>query len=551
MRAWLRKERYGKWWMSGVVVVSCAALSSAVIGLESDDEGSDSVSVPRAVPRATCGPEDHPETALQGQVPAALRASGFHGFNCNLELIGQSRGDGANWQTAEFRDGQANKGEDEQNNGPREEHICAYHGTGFSTVNRTHLGVRVLDVTDPTNPTPTAYLTTTSMLDPWESLKVNERRQLLAGNNGHNGGAGPEVDVYDVSGDCRFPQFLTSTAVGKADGSTGIPAPVTGHEGSWAPDGLTYYGGDLTHFQYVAVDMADPTEPKLIATFNTGLGAGPPYANAHGLSISEDGNRAYFVTAVYSSFVDLADLGNPNVVQNNGLIIADVSEIQARKPNPQVRIVSKLLWRDGKSAQHTINVTIRGKPYIVSVDEGGSGGNTPAGWHAACGVGLPAWPFARIIDISDETAPKIVSRLMLEVEDPANCAMVLPDLVGRASFTYGSHYCSVDNRKNATTLACGYFNSGIRVFDIRNPRRPKEIAYYNPAGTTTPSTGSNHFSNGQWVAGGPDWCTAQVHLDARRGTLWTTCQDNGVLVLKFERGVWPFEDSRTPPGQQN
>jgi len=35
------------------------------------------------------------------------------------------------------------------------EHICAYHGTGFSTVNRTHLGVRVLDVTDPTNPTPT------------------------------------------------------------------------------------------------------------------------------------------------------------------------------------------------------------------------------------------------------------------------------------------------------------------------------------------------------------------------------------------------------------
>ena len=553
MRAWLRKERYGKWWISGVVVVSCAALSSAVVGLESDGEGSDSVGVPRAVPRATCGPDDHPETALQGQVPAALRASGFHGFNCNLQLIGQSRGDGANWQTAEFRDAQANKGEDaeEEANGPRDGHICAYHGTGFSTVNRTHLGVRVLDVTDPTNPTPTAYLTTTSMLDPWESLKVNERRQLLAGNNGHNGGAGPEVDVYDVSGDCRFPQFLTSTAVGKADGSTGIPAAVTGHEGSWAPDGLTYYGGDLAHFQYVAVDMADPTEPKLIATFNTGLGAGPPYANAHGLSISDDGNRAYFVTAVYSSFVDLPDLGNPNVVQNNGLIIADVSEIQARKPNPQVRIVSKLLWRDGKSAQHTINVKIRGKPYVISVDEGGSGGNTPAGWNAACAVGLPAWPFARIIDIGDETAPKIVSRLMLEVEDPANCAMVLPDLVGRASFTYGSHYCSVDNRRNATTLACGYFNSGIRVFDIRNPRRPKEIAYYNPAGTTTPSTGSNHFSNGQWVAGGPDWCTAQTHLDARRGTLWTTCQDNGVLMLKFERGVWPFEDSRTPPGQQN
>lgn len=25
----------------------------------------------------------------------------------------------------------------------------------------------------------------------------------------------------------------------------------------------------------------------------------------------------------------------------------------------------------------------------------------------------------------------------------------------------------------------------------------------------------------------------------------------GVLMLKFEHHVWPFEDSRTPPGQQN
>jgi len=27
--------------------------------------------------------------------------------------------------------------------------------------------------------------------------------------------------------------------------------------------------------------------------------------------------------------------------------------------------------------------------------------------------------------------------------------------------------------------------------------------------------------------------------------------DNGVLTLRFRKGVWPFEDSRTPPGQQN
>jgi hypothetical protein len=158
---------------------------------------------------------------------------------------------------------------------------------------------------------------------------------------------------------------------------------------------------------------------------------------------------------------------------------------------------------------------------------------------------------ARIVDISDEATPKLVSKLMLEVHDPANCAKVAPDIVGLAVFTYGSHYCSVDNKHHATTLACGYFNSGIRVFDIRDPLRPKEIAYYNPVGTTTPSPGSNHNRAGGWVAGGPDWCSAQVHLDAKQGTVWSTCQDNGVLTLKFREGVWPFPESRTPPGAQN
>ena len=158
---------------------------------------------------------------------------------------------------------------------------------------------------------------------------------------------------------------------------------------------------------------------------------------------------------------------------------------------------------------------------------------------------------ARIVDTSDETNPKIVSRLALEIHNPANCAAVQPDLVGLSIFTYGSHYCSVDNKNHATTLACGYFNSGIRVFDIRDPLRPKEIAYYNPAGTTTLSPGSNHPVGNNWKPGGPDWCSAQVHLDHARGTLWTTCQDNGLLMLKFTNGVWPFPESATPPGQQN
>jgi hypothetical protein len=118
-----------------------------------------------------------------------------------------------------------------------------------------------------------------------------------------------------------------------------------------------------------------------------------------------------------------------------------------------------------------------------------------------------------------------------------------------AAFRKRPGRCISDSQKRL--LACGFFNSGIRVFDIRDPKRPKEIAYHNPPGTTTPSPGSNHFTTAQWRAGGPDWCSAQVHLDRDTGTVWSTCQDNGMLMLKFTNGVWPFPESSTLSGKQN
>jgi hypothetical protein len=527
------------------------SVSAAVAFIAPAAEEEDSSEAPRTVPRAVCGPEDHPETALQGQVPAALRAAGFQGFNCNLKLIGQSRNDGGNWQSAEFKERRQVDGDDGDGAEARPLHTCGYYGSQSpalspKTRDPATYGVRVVDITNAKKPALTGYLQTTSMLDPWESLKVNERRQLLVADQGANGGGGPAVDVYDVSQDCRSPQLLGSLAIGTGtDGGTVAPVTPIGHEGSFAPDGLTYYIGDTRNRSYHAVDLTDPTQPKHIATFDMktlGLAS-------HGLSVSNDGNRLYAVTPGIPASV--ADLTDPNVPAKNGFVILDTSEVQARLPNPQIKVVSEFLFKDGSVAQHTIPVTIRGRPYVIHVDEGGSGGLFYAGWSGACALGFPPFPMARIVDIGDESNPRQVSALLLEMNAPQMCQSVLPDLVGLSIFTYGTHYCSVDNRNNATTLVCGMFNSGIRVFDIRNPRRPKEIAYFYPAGATTVSGGSNHPLGNNFVPRGPDWCSAQAHLDAERGTVWTTCQDNGLLMLKFERGVWPFEDSTTPPGLQN
>jgi hypothetical protein len=502
----------------------------------------------RTVPRASCSEEDHPETALQGQVPAALRASGFQGFNCNLKLVGQSRGEGASWMHAFFTD--------------RDQHRCSYYDTSSpvnGTANRTHLGAVVVDTTDPRRPTATTYLSSVSMLDPWESLKVHAGRQLLLGEDGTNAAGSPQLDVYDVSGDCRYPQLLSSVTTGtSANGdASALPAGeiLKGHEGNVSPDGLTWYSGDRgTPKKYTATDITDTKHPQLITTWTVPQIYPATWSvTTHGLALSEDGNRAYVSQAAVPKVATVSSTLTPV----NGVLILDVSQVQARMPNPQITEVGHLFWRDGAQSQMYIPIRIRGQRYLVGVDElGAGGGNATANVQAACNAGLPMFAMARIIDIEDETHPEIVSRLLLETHDPANCAAVLPDLVGLSVFTYGSHYCSVDNKRDATTLACAYFNSGLRVFDIRHPRHPREIAYFNPAGVTTPSYGSQHFNPEAFLKSGtqpgnPDWCSAQLRLDAREGTLETTCHDNGFLALKFEHEVWPFEDSSTPPGEQN
>jgi len=93
----------------------------------------------------------------------------------------------------------------------------------------------------------------------------------------------------------------------------------------------------------------------------------------------------------------------------NGVLILDVSQVQARMPNPQITEVSHLFWPDGAQSQMFIPITVKGREYLVGVDElGGGGGNATANVQAACSIGLPMFPMARIIDIRDEKASRIV-----------------------------------------------------------------------------------------------------------------------------------------------
>ena len=168
-----------------------------------------------------------------------------------------------------------------------------------------------------------------------------------------------------------------------------------------------------------------------------------------------------------------------------------------------------------------------------------------AGWpRAAPDCPRSAWCASSTSATS--TGPRIVSRLQLEVNDPSNCRQVIPDLVGLSGFTYDSHYCSTDDPQNATALACAFFESGIRVFDIRDAAaaagdRLLRATFRDRAELRARRTRAQHPD------GRPDHCSAQMRLDAATAGLMTTCQDNGFLTLKFTHGVWPFTRPASQP----
>ncbi|HUS25134.1 MAG TPA: hypothetical protein VM369_09305 [Candidatus Binatia bacterium] len=494
-----------------LALAATAALLSGC-GLVGDSSGSKAAAAgarqpwEKPVRRASCGATDKVETGLQGQVPLQDRVSGRsqQGYNCNLEIVGQWQGDGASWQTAWYED-------------------CAYYGTRGDTT-RPDYGVVVVDASQKSNPRPAGYLQTTPMVDPWESLKVHEQRKLLGAVDGLGGSGGPDFDVYDISGDCRQPKLLF----------TGPMGDVGGHEGNWAQTGMTYWGASTS--TYRAFDTTDPAHPVFM------LNWAPPSNSNHGLSTNEDGSRLYAVSLGLAAGAP----GNP-AGSSNGLVIADVSDIEHRKPGGEVKLVSEMYWTDGsETAQHTIPVHIGGKPYIVFVDEAGVSGK-------ACNGTQSPFAFARIIDIADEKNPKLAGKLMLDTHYPQNCPVVMADYSnGQFLFGYDSHYCGVDDPQETTAVACGYFNSGIRVFDVRDPYYPREIAYFNPPaqfGKAAQLQGSQH-ATGNGTADNDaaltaDWCSAQVRFRKTAdggGELWTTCQDNGFMILKFTNGVWPFRD---------
>lgn len=486
--------------IAALVMAWCAASPAHA----AEDRSTD---VNTAVQAATCGQGSQPETGLQGQVPLADRLNGRSrlGYSCNLEMVGQFQGEGSTAVSAV---------------GGR----CAYMATSYAGRDSKRLqGVQVIDVSNPARPKWVRSLTTRAFaLGTWESLKVNDAGTMLAGA-GAGGGLGVgKFDLYDIT-DCTNPKLLN-----KADTGDSLPVTNIAHEGAWSPDGKTYWASGLAGGTLSAIDVSNPAKPKSIY-----FGGSSVFVN-HGMSFNADGTRMY-LASIFPA----------------GLVVLDVSDVQQRKANNRrVRQVSKITWQDGTATQVAVPTTIQGRPYLIAIDEIGAQG---------LGGGI------RFIDISDERNPVVVSHIRLAVQLKEHADQVKEESAGNGIFKYDAHYCSVDRPKEPTALACGYFQSGVRVFDIRNPLKPKEIAYFNPPAQTGKNAqlpGSDHAvlptfgtildnritdpallamqaSNSKLPDLTADWCSSAPKFV--NGQLWTTCTDNGFMVLRFMNGAYPIQ----------
>jgi LVIVD repeat-containing protein len=531
--------------------VSTVALPGLLLGASTASAQLASDGFPASVPKAICGPGDHTESGLQGETTVEERFSGDseRAYNCNLELVGEEPQD--RYQGAYSQDGPAYSGH------------CAYYGTDRGAT--TGQGIKVIDVSDPQHPVVSTQLTdTAAALAPHETVHV-QGGLLVAGQT-----TGPNFAVYDVSGDCAHPVLK---------GSINAASSAFHHMGDFAPDGKTFYasqnGGGASLYIF---DVSDPAHPQALPPW-TFLGDGQP----HSLNLIPDG---FLPDWLGGTLAFVGQSGSfPFTAKADGLVVEDVSDYQFRRPNPQIRIVSKLFWPDQGGAESMIPVKINGHPYIISTDESG-GASGVGGWAAACARGASPFGYPQIIDIADVRNPKIVSKLRLQVNDPANCAALLaetpPDVPGTAPGTnlpaisgttnYSEEACVPDNPNNAKMLACAFQNAQLRIFDISDLTHPKEIAYWKSGAVRTrvlPSSGSwapgvdrtvdkiahwvrwvvvpkgNGNGKGNGVGGGPG-NSADIQL-------WTVSDGHGFQVLQFTKSFTAqhkdlFENTVTTEG---
>jgi len=472
----------------------------------------------RAESFCVTGPEDRPESTIQGGLTPAERnlPGGFQGQWCGMRQVGHEplalRGS--------FGDVQLMG-------------LCAYASMRDpSNLALPTTGTAVVDMRVPSHPVWVQTLRTPAMQRAYSALEIQKQIMVGAFKDFGPSGTNP-FDVYDVSGDCLNPRFLATTNTASGN-----------HDGWLTPDTNTYYGvpfGGQTiqqnsnRIDLHVMDLTDKAHPVQLLNWNRNQLPPEirdrllPTRNFHDVSTNDDGTRLYL--ALYGGNNALGGFpadGSGRCA--NGLLVLDSSDVALRRPNPQLRYISFLSWCDPKNdpvfhyfdadfddgstaAAHATEYVIHesGKEYVVTTDESGAG--LDGGWDQICRQRT----FGRLIDISDEGHPRVVSTFKPDIGKPENCTRIMSEQLNGGMI----HYIGFDNRYKMRLVFYAGANYGLRVVDFRDPANPKEIAYYKAPNVATTAAGENDFTR-------PD-----PRIDNDNCLVYTGWNQGGLRVLEL------------------
>jgi hypothetical protein len=215
-------------------------------------------------------------------------------------------------------------------------------------------------------------------------------------------------------------------------------------------------------------DLGDPHKPRHIRDF--GLpgqepgATGPVPTGLHGpISTGAAGNRVYFGHGTSTA-------GIVQIVDREKLLKGSSAPTRANLLHPQAGRFDFDPNYGAHTAFPVLGMAVTGpdgrvqkRDFVVVTNEAlaeGCGGPRQRVW---------------ILDVTAETKPSVASQWVLDDKTGDFCKR--PGRVG----AHSSHesFTPIYYRR---VMFIAHFNAGVRALDIRDPYRPREIAYYVPAG---------------------------------------------------------------------
>ncbi|HEV2138319.1 MAG TPA: hypothetical protein VGR53_05725 [Nitrososphaerales archaeon] len=377
-------------------------------------------------------------------------------------------------------------------------------------------GVSILDVTNPSEPNVIGFISTPDA-NTW-NIKVQVANNILAVPCELNfflptlfgdGKYSPGVAFYDVS-DPHSPKKLSFVKSGGwgvhrswwDGGKYGFFA--SGIDGV---NGASAHGAEGVTRELLTLDMSNPAEPKPVSRFmlkgqlSTDPGSrwkpGDTYY-VHEPVIS--GKRAYVsYWDLGFAILDISDLGNPKAISH----VQQYPEKSGGNTHTSLPLPDRHLLV--VSDECTANFCHEGPKYV--------------------------WVF----DIKDESNPKAISTLPVPKPPAGSPYKNFCEKGDR----FGPH-CIHENRNNSMissdTIYATYCNAGVRIYDIKDPYKPREKGYFIPTDPTRIIDPRPYDREFDIFAGGSKIaCTQDVYVDSR-GYIYVTDTNAGLYILKEKMG---------------